>query len=353
MHFIISLVLAAGLAGCQELKKDNEPKSPDELSVEVSEQLAVYRPLIRGQADSYGLMVMDGSIGDSALFSCLAYAAGAAEFDPAVLFTEEGRPLRHPDIYDNAPSPGEPDYEEGKFTTISKDMVNGVLWCLHTLGKKDKDKARSLVEKMIAYGRSHKEKNLWKFCTDQDRVTYNISDERWYGRCLMTPAIVKDTYRVAVSLGWSCDTDCQIVMNTTGTNIPSDNTGFERHLAVLTTVRNGLVEGAINDNSLRIVLENAANAQPRNAMYQAAYHLFGDGDQASTYAALGDESLFPKDRLPTSAQYCSDYIFQRDDDSASSKKEPDWLPCGDGSDGPQGRGIDWAFAAALALGEIN
>ncbi len=349
----LTLALAAGLTGCQELKKDNEPKSPDELSVEVSEQLAVYRPLIRGQADSYGLMVMDGSIGDSALFSCLAYAAGAAEFDPAVLFTEEGRPLRHPDIYDNAPSPGEPDYEEGKFTTISKDMVNGILTCLHTLGKKDKAKARALVEKMIAYGRSHKEKDLWKFCTDEDRAKYNISDERWYGRCIMTPAVPKDTYRVAISLGWHCDTDCQITMNT-GTNIPSNGEGFERHLAVLTTMRNGFVEGAINDNSLRIVLENAAKAQPRNGLYLAAYHTFGDGDQLAAYMALRDEALFPRDALPTAANYCTSYLFQRDDDSQSGKEEPDWLPCkSDHPAGPRGRGIEWVYAACVALGECR
>lgn len=345
--WLIALILAAGMSGCSSLKKDNEPKAPSEIKAEVVEQLAVYRPLIKAQADSHGLMLMGGSIGDSALFSCLAYAAGAADFDPAVLFTDEGRPLRHPDIYDNAPSPGEPDYEQGKFTTISKDMVNGILMCLHTLGKTDKPKALALVERMIAYGRSHKENELWAFCTQEDRVKYNISDERWFGRCIMTPATSKDTYRIAISLGWECDTDCQIVMNATGINIPSYSSGFEGHLAVLTTTRNGLVDGAINDNSLRKVLEEAHKAQPRNALYQAAFHLFADGVQDDAYRALGDETLFPKDKLPTSANYCTDYLFQRDEAGNS-----DWLPC-DGSGESEGRGIDWAFAAALALGEVR
>ena len=47
--------------------------------------------------------------------------------------------------------------------------------------------------------------------------------------------------------------------------VPSDGEGFERHLAVLTTIRNGLVEGGINDNSLKIVLENAARATAESA----------------------------------------------------------------------------------------
>jgi len=353
MKMLSYILIGCFLTSCSSLKKDNEPKSPAEVSAEVKTQLSVYRPLLKAQADKHGLMVMGGSIGDSALFSCLALAAGAAEFNPAVLFTEDGRPLRHPDIYDSAPSPGEPDYEQGKFTTISKDMVNGLLVCLHTYGKTHPTEARDLIEKMIRYGRSHKEKDLWVFCTQEDRVKYNISAERWYGRCVMTPAITKDTYRIATKLGWFCDTDCQIVMATTGTNVPTDNAGFERHLAVLTTTRNGLVDGAINDNSLKIVLENAALSQPRNAFYQASYHLFGDGDQTAAYAALQDESLFPKDALPTSANYATDYLFQRDDDSQSGRDKPDWSPSSDGSEGSEGRGIEWAFAAALALGEIH
>jgi hypothetical protein len=137
-----------------------------------------------------------------------------------------------------------------------------------------------------------------------------------------------------------------------GPNIPSDETGFKRHLAVIGTVRNGLVEGGINDNSLKIVLQKAHEAQPRNALYQAAYHLYNDGVQDDAYRALTDESLFPRDHLPTSANYATDYLFQRDDDTAKGPGA-DWLPDLSGSSESNGRGVDFVFAAAMALGEIR
>lgn len=324
--------------GCKALDKDNKPKEPNEIKVEVKSKLDVYRPLVTAQLDEHGLVTMGGSVGDSALFSCLARSAGAASFDPAILFVN-GKPIRHPNI-----APGI------SRTPVSKDMVSGILWCLYDLHKKgNTDHAKELVRAMIDFGKAHKltigTELGWMFCTDEDRVAYSIKDEDWFGRCFMPPATIKDIYRVAKLVGVECDQTCQ-EYTILGPNIPADKIGFERHLAVTGTVRNGLVEGAINDNSLKIVLKNAAEAQPRNALYLAAYHTFLDGYQADSYAALMDESLFPADRLPTSANYCSDYLFQRDED------QKDWVPCGDGSKGPDGRGVDFIFAAALALGEL-
>jgi len=331
-------LILIGTLGCSSFKNDNEPKDPPCQSETVATQLALYRPLVTKGLDDHGLAVMKGSIGDSALFSCLARVGGAATFDPAVLFTD-GKPIRHPDI-----NPGISD------TPTSRDMVAGILWCLWDLHRKgETDHAIDLVQKMIAFGKGHPLTHDadvgWLFCTDGDRDLYRISDEAWFGKCFMTPAVIKDIYRVAKMVGVPCDETCQYYTKI-GTNLPFDGTGFRRHLAVIATVRNGLVEGAINDNSLKIVLQNAADSQSRNALYQASFHLFSDGDQAAAFAALGDESLFPRDRLPTSSEYCSDYLFQRDQDLN------DWVPCG--ADGAaEGRGIEWIFAASLALGEIH
>ncbi len=333
------LILAsAALVSCSALKKDNEPKHSGEASPEVRAQLDVYRPLLKAEADSYGLVRMGGSVGDSALFSCLALAAGAAEFDPSILFVN-GKPIRHPEI---APGISK--------TPVSRDMVSGILWCMLDLHRRgDTDKAKKLLADMISYGRSRQLKvgsELgWQFCSEDDRDAYAISDKNWFGRCFMPPATIKDIYRVAKLLGLSCDANCQSYM-ITGPNIPANGSGFVRHLAVLATVRNGLVDGAINDNSLKNVLQNAAESQPRNALYQAAYHLFGDGEQDVAYAALLDRTLFPAEGLPTSANFCTDYLFQRDED------EKDWAPC-EGDGGSHGRGVEWVFAAALALGEIR
>lgn len=350
-----NIVFCATLfAACSSLDKDNEPNAPLEVQAEVKAKLGVYRPLVRANLDSHGLVIMGGSNGDSALFSCLARAAGAVSFDPGILF-KDGKPVRHPDHKPSAT----PNKTGSLGTPISKDMVSGVLWCLLDLHKRgDTDRAHQLVSAMIAFGKAHPKtfnngtlEVGWLFCTEEDRTAYQISDTDWYGRCFMPPAIIKDIYRVAKMVGVGCDQTCQEYM-VLGPNIPADKDGFERHLAVIGTARNGFVDGAINDNSLKQVLQKADEAQPRNGLYQAAYATFLDGDQKDAYTALSDVSLFPADKLPTSANYCTDYLFQRDDDSQSGEEDPDWLPCGDGSEGSEGRGVEFVFAAAMSLGEL-
>lgn len=330
--WIIALLLAAGMSGCQKFEKDNEPKSPPTLEDGVVEQLVAYRPLVASGVDGYGLVELGDSIGDAALFSCLARAGGGASFDPMVLFVD-GHPVRHPDI---APGISK--------TPFSKDMTNGVLWCAYDVGRKgDMGKTLQVTQALIDFGRAHADKTTgWYFCDDADRLNYAISDEDWLGKCLMPPAVIKDIYRVHKWAGGECDDTCRFYSDV-GVNLPSDNSGFKRHLAVLTTLRNGLVEGAINDYSLD-QLRKAAEAQPRNGLYLAAYHLFSDGVQDAAFTALGDETLFPKGALPTAANYCTEYLFQRDED------QKDWAPC-EGS-GSSGRGVDYIFSATLALGEL-
>lgn len=327
------------LCGCAALKKDNEPQSTVDPAVEVRTQLDVYRPLIDAQLDAHGLVRLGGSIGDSTLFSCLALVAGGANFDPVVFLTPEGKPLRHPEI---APDP------TGKSSTpISKDMVDGFLWCVYAVGHKgDMAHARELTESLISFGKAHSAPEGWWFCTADDRAAYHMSDADWLGKCLMPPAMIKDIYRLEKWAGGECDQTCKDWM-AVGVNVPANNTGFERHLAVIGTVRNGLVEGGINDNSLKIVLENAKNAEPHNALYQGAFHLFTDGVQADCFAQL-KPPRFPADALPGKAQFCTPYLFQRDEAG-----NPDWLPCPNDTSPDGGRGVDYAFAAAVCLSEVK
>lgn len=338
-YLLIGCIIAA--CGCSSLKKDNEAKDPPSLSEDVAAQRAVYVPLVAADLDSYGLAVMGGSIGDSALFSCLARVGGAATFDPMILFVG-GKPRRHPDI-----APSAPNAEGKRGTPISKDMMNGILWCAYDVGLKgDKEKAHQITSALIAFGLGHQDKVAgWFMCDEQDRTDYNIHSDDWIGKCLMPPAVVKDIYRVHKWAGGDCDDDCRY-WSDIGVNIPGGRTGFERHLDTLTTMRNGLVEGAINDNSLK-ALQESADSQPRNALYQAVFHLFGSGNQEAAFAALMDESLFPHAALPTAANYCTEYLFQRDED------QKDWVPCDDAPAGARGRGIEWIFAATIALGDAR
>jgi hypothetical protein len=266
-------------------------------------------------------------------------------------------------------------------------MVNGLLFCIHKLGKTDKDYASALLSKMIKAGKDNTFSGMWNFCTKDDIKEYAISREDIAGRCLMTPSIMKDTFRVYVWLGNDCDSYCKNVMAIGVNNVPRSE-GYQGHLAVLSTVRNGLVEGGINDVSLD-QLKYYAEKYPNNALYVAAYNRFKDGDQSKTWQLLSNEKLFPKDRASSSSEYCTDYLYQRDEVVDKSVKpvekngklcvtyfhpetkkkvegcgfplkpdgtvlvrmyNDDWLPC-PGDKDKKGM-VDWGFARALANGEI-
>lgn len=96
-------------------------------------------------------------------------------------------------------------------------------------------------------------------------------------------------------------------------------TGFRAHLTVLHIFLRGLIYGELSTIELQI-LKSQAERQPRNAFYQATYHKFLDGDQDDAMAALMDESLFPRETLPTNKNYCESYLWQRD-------QGVDWEPC--------------------------
>lgn len=377
MKFLLIILIIS--CSCGKIKdKDNEPLTPvsSEPSA-ITQRFSLYKQQSKAAYDDYGLYAPGGHIGDSALFSCLAYNADLTKFDIGLLFRDNGMPRRHPDIS-----------KEHSATPISKDMVSGILWCLYKLQKTDPDYAVALTSKMIKAGKSHAVSGLWSFCTKDDIKEYSISKEDVAGRCIMTPGVMKDVYRLHLKMGGDCDNECKTVM-TVGVNTLPEGEGFTRHLAVLSTVRNGLIEGGINDLSLK-QLEKAHKAEPRNALYAAAYNMFKGGFQDETWKILSDESLFPLKSIPTSKNYCTDYLFQRDEvvlksikpytnakgeicakyyhpetkkpvEGCGLKQKPDgtvqikmynkdWLPCVEDKT-PKGM-ADWGFARFLSVGGI-
>jgi hypothetical protein len=383
-YFILILLF---VFSCGPLKKDNPAMGPLQVSKEVSEKFDTYKEGVKPYFDEQGLVRMgkDTGVGDSALFSCLARTAGVTDFDPEILITPDGRPVRHAIIWQDRDKwvrehcTFPPKEGKSSCTPVSRDMVSGLSWCLLDLAKEDTDRARKMVGKIINYGRSNSVKGIWNFCSAKDIYEWNITLEDQFGRCMMSPQLMKDIYRIAIKTGWTCDEACLKTM-LIGTNAPIAKSGFERHLAVTSTVRNGIVEGSINDNSLGY-LKRASEEQPNNALYQAAYRMFSGGDQSKTFEILLSDR-YPKDHVPDSRNYCSDYLYQRDEvkteklvakngcieylnpnGSGDTTKEcglksgkhtrlvynDDWLPCP--SRGyHHGPGIEWLFAASLALG---
>jgi len=120
--------------------------------------------------------------------------------------------------------------------------------------------------------------------------------------------------------------------------------GYQAHLEVLRIWLSGHVHGGITDYQKKI-LELQADRQPDNALFQAAYATYDDGNMSNVIDKLkGMTAYFPDDRLPTSSEYCTGYLFQRD------KSAKDWGPC---DENQVHSGTDFAFTTFLISGLGN
>ena len=309
---ILGVVL---LIGCGKIFKPRK-NNPSPLSL--TQKFELYRDLSLGhpERDSYGFFGADGSIGDSILFSCLHQFATGEQIDALASFSDEGFPLRHPEISKQyAPTP------------ISRDMIIGFMIC--AISSPD---GPEIMKKIIDAGRD----NNWDLCGDAQE--YDISAKHRIGRCTMSPGLISTMYRVRTHLGVSCNAACQVAQQIP-TGLNTNVEGFRRHLSALHILIRGYT-GGISDGELDI-LKHHANHEPNNALYQAVYHKFEDGDQSKATALLLDTTKFPEYTLPTSSNYCTHYLYQRDESS-----QHDWLPC---ADSKQHSGIDFLFAGRLTL----
>ena len=116
--------------------------------------------------------------------------------------------------------------------------------------------------------------------------------------------------------------------------------GYEKHLDTISFYSQTLYKGAMDLTDYE-VLRNYVEESPRNALMQALYHKYKDGNQAAAVAILMDEKLFPSDRLPTPKDRCEEYLWQRDETTTPN----DWFPCDkEGSHD----GVDFLLAAFVA-----
>lgn len=117
---------------------------------------------------------------------------------------------------------------------------------------------------------------------------------------------------------------------------PPGLTGYQAHLQVLNILLRYKTVGGASDVARERIANHAARNQ-RNALFSFAYHLFFDGDFTEPVALLLDSATFPDDRLPTSADRCEPWLWQRDLD--------DWEPCPERAE--QHHGVDLLFVTKL------
>lgn len=279
------LMIVLLIASCQKQR----PKPMGDVNQDVVNKANLYKSLHKGWAhdkcDSLGFT------------SLCKLSGGCQEADIMQAEGEPGRWYRSPehDCFDKKESASD----------ISKDMLTMLFPLLFSLGDKKN------LEEIYNYGH---EKG-W------------VMGRGPYSSTMMTPAMITFLQELLGRF--------DVQMMATSEKIKK---GYEKHLDAIHWLTSAMKRRGLTPqdyDQLRLYAEES----PRNALFQALYHKFKDGDQTSTIAILLDEKLFPSDRLPTSSDRCEEYLWQRDD------RPNDWEPC---AQGKIHDGVDFLVAAWVA-----
>lgn len=299
------LLLLALLFSCQP-KRDNEPSiiTHDERVKALFKKRDLYCDLGREYMRERDHNPTEC---DSLLFTSLwGYACGEVPIDD--FMNPDGQWFRTTD---------HGCYPERSKSTISKDMFRGLLWYLMKYERLD------LVNKTLDYGRQHN----WI-------MGEAINETELLGRCVMTPAMVEDFQDLALKLEGetlvqSVDEEADLI----------ENTGFLAHLDVLRVLFHGQLYGGISDGESDL-LKNQAEREPNNALFGLARRLYDSSwDIENNLRLLENGDVFPVDHLPTSDNYCTSFLWERDE------APKDWAPCPDRNE--KYSGIDFVFSISL------
>ena len=301
------------LAGCQSFDNPPQTSGPSWEVEQVSIRKNIYCDLARKEIESKGYSV---SRCDGLLFTALHnLACGYPSLDP---FEVGGQWYRSPTHQCFTP----PDHSNGADSTISKDMYAGLL--LNLAVKKDRTRAK----RALAY-------------CNKNRLTTGLGCQVGKGdgvqieasKTILPPTTIKILEDIA-----------------NGTKTHSEGTkqpilkGYQAHLQILRQLLIGAQYGGISDYGLELLKEQAER-EPFNPLYQAAYHLYSDGEM--TGAAELWLKQCPNGRLPNNHDdFCTDYLYQRDFDNS------DWATCKNEQKRTHD-GTDCVFAAAVITEDIK
>lgn len=291
-YFIFLLVTIT--SGCGWFKKDNKATPSAHIS-ELSDRDATYCALSKPIVESHGGTTDEHC--DAALFTSL-HALQCGYANPGIFEDgTTGKLCRRPGCTCYPKQPGLSSSDSG----FSKDMATGMQ--VFYSARPDKDFAKRVSGYLAD--------NKLTACDAVDAVTLA-------SKCVMSSKIVYRWAQVE-KLGAERDRD-----------EPSDepqaltgNTEFRAHLDILGILTEYQLYSGISNSSIDTIKEQA-DREPNNLLYQAMLAKFVKGNQRE----IAEKLLlkFPADRLPTSDDWCTDYLYQRDEirDGGLNK---DWLPC--------------------------
>lgn len=267
----------------------------------------LYLNLVQREQGHAGFVGLDAC--DSVLYSGLLRVGGAA-VDLTAARLADGSWTRNPtrDCYADG----------GSDSTFSRDMYLGLLWYAYTT------RDLPLVQSILDYCNAHTT-NIGVGCVFGKG---SILDPKY----IISPNLLATTHELLKFLGGEDHPFARNVYTRESTGL----IGFQAHLAVIHILLRGAIIGHISSPNLD-VLHEQADRQPKNALFQLAYHKFNDGILDEAYRYLLTNEYFPLDRLPSSDDRCEPYLFQRD-------MGADWEPCNDHKIHP---GVDFLFAMKM------
>lgn len=302
MRLIALLVALAIVAGC------GRRKEPKEDEVGVKPDLAAKFMLYSTLSNTNGAWLFgdcDATLKEGLRGTYASTDLQEAEKEPGEWFR---RPLSLGDCYEMR----HPDGSRLSASRISRDMLLGVGWWAWSNGRPDV--ARSVVEYADANGD------------------------------IMGPGVITRTDIRAqlkatfLKIAGSDRLDSHTPIVVSGTEKDFGRHLAAQHLFLRAEVTGGMPEG------YSWWLRQQAEEQPSNPLYALLVARYLTGDYETVKRLLMDETHWPNDRLPTSAEHCSDWLIQRDMGS-------DWEPCPDHAENPRRwSGSDWLFVASWISG---
>lgn len=266
--------------------EDKKPKeaTAQECLAKIQPVRDLYVQLLPSIADGDGWYETDRC--DALLFNSLIAAGGVDSISIPLARDEDGAWFRRPakDCYSSG----------GSKSSISRDMLLGVMFYATIAEEK------GILEDLYNSGLSQS----WVMGAG------NIS------RTYFTPGLQSTLAEAIFYLGGPSFEERQYPQAWS-----TENVNFAAHLDVLHILLRGEIKGGVSEFMLQ-VLRKQYERSPRNPLFSFAYHKYHTGDYREALELLDNSDVWPKDRLPTTDNYCDEWYFQRDPGA-------DWEPCPD------------------------
>ncbi|MEM4379355.1 MAG: hypothetical protein QXL01_01530 [Thermoplasmatales archaeon] len=287
------------------------PTKKSHIDPNLIKKLRKYIILIRKHQDEHGFIETDEC--DSVLFSGLISIADL-KINLKAARDEDGMWHRRPLIYPECWRP-----ESNKGSTISRDMLLGVLWHIWVTQN------LKMAEELWDYGI----KNSW------------IMGYGDISRIYLTPGLQATLADIIYKLGGKNHRLTRAIPQMWS----KENRGYAFHLDLLHIELRAQVMGGMTDDML-LILNNYYSREPMNPLVQVLYAKYISGNGAKASELLMREDWFPSDRLPTEKDRYARWLPERSYYQEDGSISPDYLP---GSGEKSHSGGDLIFCAQLLL----